>query len=386
MWCDAAGVGGRAVGAALAVLVGEDRDQPPVAGIEVEVALGLVVEVGLLEDEGHAKDALPEVDRRLPVGPDERDVVDTLGLKLSHPSPPSAGPASTCTRCAPVLPDGTSSMLVWTTSTSRSRSRIASASAGSAAPPGASSTLTGSGGSCFGARGARPHGDLAADLGRERAHHLADRRREDVHAADDQHVVGPPDAADARARAAAGAGARPHLRRGRGCGSAAAAPRGVGGGSGRARRVAPSSIGSASPVAGSISSAWTKPRAPRCIPSCCSHSPHSETPMSPMPIASVTRAPQPSSSFARNAGSPPPGSPATRTRSTLERGEVDAALAPPTRRDRRRRRASAPRPPARSSSTARISRSVLPVPIGMWERPMRSKEASAAPAANGPAL
>jgi hypothetical protein len=33
-----------------------------------------------------------------------------------------------------------------------------------------------------------------------------------------------------------------------------------------------------------------------------------------------------------------------------------------------------------------ISRSVLPVPTGMWQRPMRSNAASAAPAANGPAL
>ena len=35
---------------------------------------------------------------------------------------------------------------------------------------------------------------------------------------------------------------------------------------------------------------------------------------------------------------------------------------------------------------ARISRSVLPVPTGMWVSPMRSNEASAAPATNGPAL
>ena len=42
--------------------------------------------------------------------------------------------------------------------------------------------------------------------------------------------------------------------------------------------------------------------------------------MSPTPMASVTFAPQPSSSFSRKAGSPPPGSPATRTR-------LDARLA-----------------------------------------------------------
>src|SRR3712207_8711057 len=45
-----------------------------------------VVEVRLLEHEGHPQDALPEVDRRLPVGPHERDVVDALALQLAHGS------------------------------------------------------------------------------------------------------------------------------------------------------------------------------------------------------------------------------------------------------------------------------------------------------------
>ena len=51
--------------------------------------------------------------------------------------------------------------------------------------------------------------------------------------------------------------------------------------------------------------------------------------MSPMPIASVTLAPHAASSLARIAGSPPPGSPATSTRLTLELGEIHAALARP---------------------------------------------------------
>ena len=68
----------------LALLVQEDRDQPPVARIEVQVALRLVVEVRLLEDERHAQYALPEVDRRPPVGPDGLDVVDALALELPH--------------------------------------------------------------------------------------------------------------------------------------------------------------------------------------------------------------------------------------------------------------------------------------------------------------
>ncbi len=66
------------------VLVGEHRDQASVARIEVEVALGRVVEIGLLEHERHPEHALPEVDRRLAVGADERDVVDALALKLPH--------------------------------------------------------------------------------------------------------------------------------------------------------------------------------------------------------------------------------------------------------------------------------------------------------------
>src|SRR5215210_4249272 len=57
---------------------------PPVAGVEVEMALRLVVEVGLLEDERHAEHPLPEVDGGLPVGPDDRDVVDALALELAQ--------------------------------------------------------------------------------------------------------------------------------------------------------------------------------------------------------------------------------------------------------------------------------------------------------------
>ena len=80
----AAGVGRRALRVGRALLVGEDRDQAPVSRVEVEVALRLPVEVGLLEDERHPEHALPEVDRRLPVGADDRDVVDALALELAH--------------------------------------------------------------------------------------------------------------------------------------------------------------------------------------------------------------------------------------------------------------------------------------------------------------
>ncbi len=81
---DAARVGRRALGVGDAILVGEDRDQAAVARVEVQMALGRVVEIRLLEHERHPEHALPEVDRRLPVGADDRDVVDALALKLSH--------------------------------------------------------------------------------------------------------------------------------------------------------------------------------------------------------------------------------------------------------------------------------------------------------------
>ncbi len=102
--------------------------------------------------------------------------------------------------------------------------------------------------------------------------------------------------------------------------------------------------------------------------------------MSPTPIASVTFAPQPSSSLARKAGSPPPGSPATRTRWTLDfrRSWFSARYAA---YDGVSTTAS-----GFSDSIARTRSSVFPVPTGMCTSPMLSKAASAAPATNGPAL
>src|SRR6185312_12096912 len=96
-----------------AILVREHGDQPAVAGIEVEVALRLVVEVRLLEHERHAQQALPEVDRGLTPGPDERDVVDALSLDLPHQRSMSLDLYSL--RCK--VPNGTRSTCVCTTST-----------------------------------------------------------------------------------------------------------------------------------------------------------------------------------------------------------------------------------------------------------------------------
>ena len=80
-------VAGEAARVGRPLLVREDRDEAPVARVEVEVALGLVVEVRLLEHERHAEQALPEVDRGLPGGADDRDVVDALALDLPHRTP-----------------------------------------------------------------------------------------------------------------------------------------------------------------------------------------------------------------------------------------------------------------------------------------------------------
>src|SRR4051794_1802176 len=141
----AARIGGRALRVGRPVLVREHGDEAAVAGVEVEVALVLVVEVRLLEDEWHAEHALPEVDRRAPVGPDERDVVHALALELPHGRSTSLSLYSLRSR----LPHGTSSTCVETTSTLRMLSRIAAASDSPPSAPRASSTVTGSGGSCL---------------------------------------------------------------------------------------------------------------------------------------------------------------------------------------------------------------------------------------------
>src|SRR5215204_5499591 len=295
-----------------ALLVRKDRDQPPVAGVEVEVAFRLVVEVRLVEDERHAEHALPEVDRRLPVGAHEGDVVDALALELSHRST-----SFDLYSLRAKLPHGTRSTRVWMTNTLRSLSRIASASAVSGVASGASSTLTGSGGSCFtpadcGLTSTCPLTSGANPLTTSRTADgktLTPRTISMSSVLPRQRIRGP---------------VRPQ-RHGLVRTSTWSRVRKRSKGAARCCRwvrtsspSAPSSSSRAAPDSGSISSAWTRPRAPRCMPSCSSHSPQSETPMSPMPIASVTLAPHPSSSCARKAGSPPPGSPATRTRSTLE--------------------------------------------------------------------
>ncbi len=182
------------------------------------MALGLVVEIRLLEHEGHPEHALPEVDRRLPVGTRDRDVVDALALELPHRANHLASVdalfrarrASTCIRCAADCPTAPARRGPARPARRARALPISPASDGSASEPAASSTATGSGGSCLAPGLGGPHQDVAAHARHERAHDLADGRGKDVDAAHDEHVVGAPDAAHARARAAAGARAGAH--------------------------------------------------------------------------------------------------------------------------------------------------------------------------------
>jgi hypothetical protein len=67
-------------------LVREYGDQPAIAGIEVEVTFVPSIEIGLLENEGHTEETLPEINRCLAVGPGQCYVMDTLTLQLLHES------------------------------------------------------------------------------------------------------------------------------------------------------------------------------------------------------------------------------------------------------------------------------------------------------------
>src|SRR5690242_17465068 len=62
----------------------EHSEQASVAGVEVEVILIRLAQVGLLEEERHAQHALPEINRTLLRGSNDGDVVDALYLSLLH--------------------------------------------------------------------------------------------------------------------------------------------------------------------------------------------------------------------------------------------------------------------------------------------------------------
>src|SRR5215211_7201787 len=81
---EAAGGGGDGGWILLPALTGEHGYQAPIARIEIKVVLVGGVEIGLFEDERHAEHVLPEIDRSLTIGADQRDVMDALSLKLLH--------------------------------------------------------------------------------------------------------------------------------------------------------------------------------------------------------------------------------------------------------------------------------------------------------------
>ena len=108
------------------------------------------------------------------------------------------------------VPNGTRSIAVWTTRALRSRSRIDCASAGIGLDAARQFDPDRQRRVLFDALASRRDPDLTADRRGERAHEFADRRGEHVDAADDQHVVGPADTADARPGPAARARGHPH--------------------------------------------------------------------------------------------------------------------------------------------------------------------------------
>src|SRR3984957_18846785 len=380
----AAGVGRRTAMHRLAVLAREHGDEPPVPGIEIDVALVRIVEIGLLENERHAEHALPEVDRGLAIGADQRDVMHTLRLKLFHWTPPQTFSTSLdLYSLRGRAPGATSVISVATKSLSRRRARMRSARPSTFAPT-VSSTLIGSGGSCLtpAARGRITITPATAGANSLMTSRTAEGK-----------TLTP--------RTISMSSVRP-MQRTRGL----VRPQAQGpmfkltwsrvrkrrSGAERLTRCvstsspsAPSASGMAAPVSGSISSKCPKLRPLKCMPAFCSHSPQRDTEMSPMPIASVTLAPHPASSLARIAGSPPPGSPATITLLTLDCARSLPHAAAHSARCRAYEGVIATTVGLRSS-TAATSRSVFPDPTGIWQRPSRSNAPSAAPATNGPAL
>ena len=65
--------------------VGEDRQQPSIARVKVQVVLVRLSQVGLLENERHPERPFPEINRALPRRPDDGDVMQALHLnRLLH--------------------------------------------------------------------------------------------------------------------------------------------------------------------------------------------------------------------------------------------------------------------------------------------------------------
>ena len=208
---DGAGVGRGAGRVGRAGLVGEDRDQAPVAGVEVEVALGLAVEVGLLEHERHARGRPPR-SRSRSGGRRPTSVMWWTPWVWSF---------FTSSASVVVVLDELRFVLAALQGAPRHEvdAGLHDEHGAQALADAVGEALVGVGvagqldadrqrGVLLDAVRARAHEDVSADVGREGADDFAHGAGEDVDAADDEHVVGAADAADARAGAAARARAR----------------------------------------------------------------------------------------------------------------------------------------------------------------------------------
>ena len=282
------------------------------------------------------------------------------------------------------LPHGTSSIRVWTTSTLRNLSRIASASSASALAPRASSTLTGSGGSCFtpGACGLTRIWPLtcgAKALTTSRTAEgktLTPRTMSMSSVRPMQRTRGPvrPHAHVARPELDVVARAEAQQRRGavaKVCQHELAVGAVVERDGGARLRL--DQLGVDEAARAEVHAVLLLALAPER---------HADV-ADPHRLGHL-RAPA-LLELGAERGSPPPGSPATSTRRRSSPRDRRPARRP-TRRGTRRTTGVSTATSGLSRSTASSRRSVLPVPNGMWQRPMRSKAASAAPATNGPAL
>lgn len=64
--------------------IGEHREQTPIARVEIEMILFRLPEIGLLEDEAHAEQSAPEIERHLFGRAHDGDVMQPLHLNLFH--------------------------------------------------------------------------------------------------------------------------------------------------------------------------------------------------------------------------------------------------------------------------------------------------------------
>src|SRR6476469_2452318 len=62
----------------------KECDEPPVARIKIKVQLIWHIQIGLFEDERHAKHTLIEINDLLAIRANEGNVMDSLSLDLGH--------------------------------------------------------------------------------------------------------------------------------------------------------------------------------------------------------------------------------------------------------------------------------------------------------------